>query len=179
MIFDRLEDGLRPNRVYSNVSTPGCGAGEVKGKSDLSGAAIVSRGCVDLAPILEPRKGGKRAEKKRGIGPGYLNYKVLPRLPSSSSSLTMLVGALSSSREQLIEYLRTLPSIRERCGRVHDFAKQDKLQYFNYHPEKEGDVTNYCIRIIQVSSTPRCYAYSSPFDAFDDTSVISGMIFHP
>ena len=50
----------------------------------------------------------------------------------------------------MIEYLRTLPSIRERCGRVHDLAKQGKLQCFDYHPEKEEHVTNYCIRIIRV-----------------------------
>ncbi|KAI9464073.1 DUF1688-domain-containing protein [Lactarius psammicola] len=61
----------------------------------------------------------------------------------------MLLGAQSSSRAQTIEYLRTLLSIRERCGRVHDLAKQGKLQYFEYHPEKEEDVTNYCIKIIQ------------------------------
>lgn len=60
----------------------------------------------------------------------------------------MLLGAQSSSRK--IEYLRTLLSIRERCGRVHDLAKQGKLQYFEYHPEKEEDVTNYCVKIIQV-----------------------------
>jgi Protein of unknown function (DUF1688) len=64
----------------------------------------------------------------------------------------MLVGSLSSSKDQMIEYLRTLPSIRERCGRVHDLARQGKLEYFNYHPEREQDVTEYCIRIIQVSS---------------------------
>ncbi|KAH9039970.1 DUF1688-domain-containing protein [Lactarius hengduanensis] len=61
----------------------------------------------------------------------------------------MLLGAQSTSRAQTIEYLCTLLSIRERCGRVHDLAKQGKLQYFEYHPEKEEDVTNYCIRIIQ------------------------------
>ncbi len=62
----------------------------------------------------------------------------------------MFVGASNSSTEQTIEYLRTLPSIRERCGRVHDLAKQGKLQYFDYHPEKEEDVSNYCIKIIRV-----------------------------
>ncbi len=62
----------------------------------------------------------------------------------------MLVGVQSSSALQTIEYLRTLPSIRERCGRVHHLAKQGKLQFFEYHPEKEEDVTNYCIKIIQV-----------------------------
>ena len=64
--------------------------------------------------------------------------------------MPMLVGTQSSSTIQTIEYLRTLQSIRERCGRVHDLAEQGKLQYFEYHPEKEEDVVNYCIRIIQV-----------------------------
>jgi Protein of unknown function (DUF1688) len=76
----------------------------------------------------------------------------------------MLVGSLSLSRDQMIEYLRTLPSIRERCGRVHDLARQGKLQYFNYHPEREQDVTDYCVRIIQVSSTSYYHSYSIPFD---------------
>lgn len=78
----------------------------------------------------------------------------------------------------MIEYLRTLPSIRERCGRVHDLARQGKLQYFNYHPEREQDVTDYCVRIIQVSSTSYYHSYSIPFDTLHNTSVISGMTFH-
>jgi hypothetical protein len=68
----------------------------------------------------------------------------------------MLVGTARPSREQMIEYLRTLPSIRERCGRGHDLAKQGKLQYFDYHPEKEESVTDYCIRIIRVRILFRC-----------------------
>ncbi|KAG6908038.1 hypothetical protein DXG01_006400 [Tephrocybe rancida] len=51
--------------------------------------------------------------------------------------------------EQKAEYLRTLPAIRERCGRVHDLAKQGKLQYFDYHPEKEADVAAFCIEIMK------------------------------
>ena len=62
----------------------------------------------------------------------------------------MLVGTFNAPTEQTIEYLRTLPSIRERCGRVYDLAKQGKLQYFDYNSEKEEDVTNYCIKIIRV-----------------------------
>lgn len=77
----------------------------------------------------------------------------------------MLVGAQSSSRMQTIEYLRTLVSIRERCGRVHDLAKQGKLQYFEYHPEKEEDVVNYCIRIIQVCQ----HIPPLPFDTSHET----------
>ncbi|KAJ7260531.1 hypothetical protein C8J57DRAFT_1514470, partial [Mycena rebaudengoi] len=50
---------------------------------------------------------------------------------------------------QTAEYLRTLPSIRERCTRVFDLAKDGKLEYFNYHPDKEQDVTAFCVDIIK------------------------------
>ncbi|KAG6875756.1 hypothetical protein C0992_002510 [Termitomyces sp. T32_za158] len=52
--------------------------------------------------------------------------------------------------EQKAEYLRTLPAIRERCSRVHDLAKLGKLQYFDYHPEKESDVADFCINIMKI-----------------------------
>lgn len=50
---------------------------------------------------------------------------------------------------QAATYLRTLPAIRERCSRVFDLATQKKLQYFEYHPEKEADVASFCINIIK------------------------------
>jgi hypothetical protein len=53
------------------------------------------------------------------------------------------------SLEATAAYLRTLPSIRERCGRVFELAKQGKLEYFEYHPEKEADVVTFCTQIIQ------------------------------
>ncbi|TFL03729.1 DUF1688-domain-containing protein [Pterulicium gracile] len=46
-------------------------------------------------------------------------------------------------------YLRTLPAIRERCSRVFKLAEQNKLEYFDYHPEKEKDVVEFCINIIK------------------------------
>ncbi|KAI5995730.1 hypothetical protein EDC04DRAFT_2585846 [Pisolithus marmoratus] len=46
-------------------------------------------------------------------------------------------------------YLRTLPSIRERCSRVHDLAKQGKLQYFDYRPDKEDAVIEFCAGVIE------------------------------
>ncbi|KZV67351.1 DUF1688-domain-containing protein [Peniophora sp. CONT] len=55
----------------------------------------------------------------------------------------------SLSTQAKIEYLRTLPAIRERCGRVHDLAKQGKLEYFEYHPGKEEDAADYCLKIMQ------------------------------
>jgi hypothetical protein len=51
-------------------------------------------------------------------------------------------------------YLRTLPSIRERCNRVYDLATQGKLQYFDYHSEKEDVAVELCIDIIKVCSLP-------------------------
>ena len=49
-------------------------------------------------------------------------------------------------------YLRTLPSIRERCGRVHDPARQGKLTYFDYDPEKEKDVAEFCVSLMKAST---------------------------
>ncbi|KAI0316040.1 DUF1688-domain-containing protein [Amylostereum chailletii] len=49
---------------------------------------------------------------------------------------------------QKIEYLRTLPAIRERCGRVHQLATEGKLHYFDYHPDKEANAVEYCAKII-------------------------------
>ncbi|KAG7095536.1 hypothetical protein E1B28_006273 [Marasmius oreades] len=50
--------------------------------------------------------------------------------------------------EQKAAYLRTLPAIRERCGQVFELARQNKLEYFDYHPEKEADVAKFCVEII-------------------------------
>jgi hypothetical protein len=55
-----------------------------------------------------------------------------------------------SSVESTIAYLRSLPSIRERCSRVYDLAKEGKLEYFDYHPEKEEEVVKFCAKIIEV-----------------------------
>lgn len=51
-------------------------------------------------------------------------------------------------------YLRTLPAIRERCNKVYDLATQGKLQYFDYHPEKEGAAVELCIDIIKAWLLP-------------------------
>ncbi|KAA1474482.1 DUF1688-domain-containing protein [Dentipellis sp. KUC8613] len=61
----------------------------------------------------------------------------------------MNLGNTGLTTQQRIEYLRTLPAIRERCGRVYDLAKQDKLQYFDYHPDKESGVVDYCISVMK------------------------------
>lgn len=54
--------------------------------------------------------------------------------------------------EQTAAYLRTLPAIRERCSRVHTLATEGKLEYFDYHPEREDAVASFCIDIMKVSS---------------------------
>lgn len=48
------------------------------------------------------------------------------------------------------EYLLTLPAIRDRCSRVHDLAKQNKLKYFAYNPDQEASAADFCIKIIKV-----------------------------
>ena len=55
-----------------------------------------------------------------------------------------------SSPSQTAAYLRTLPAIRERCSRVHALAQEGKLNYFDYHPEKEDDAVKFCIEIMNV-----------------------------
>ena len=62
----------------------------------------------------------------------------------------MNLGVSHISPAQTAAYLRTLPAIRERCARVHDLATRGKLDYFDYHPEKEADVSNFCIGIMKV-----------------------------
>lgn len=63
----------------------------------------------------------------------------------------MNISAISSV-EATVAYLRTLPSIRERCSRVHALAQEGKLEYFDYHPKKEEDVVKFCAGIIEVGA---------------------------
>ena len=56
----------------------------------------------------------------------------------------------SLTPQQTAAYLRTLPAIRERCSRVHALAQEGKLQYFEYHPDKESDVADFCIELMKV-----------------------------
>ncbi len=59
--------------------------------------------------------------------------------------------------QQTASYLRTLPAIRERCTRVHELAKQGKLQYFDYHPEQEDAVASFCLDLMKV-----CFYWTFP-----------------
>ncbi|KIJ62080.1 hypothetical protein HYDPIDRAFT_182886 [Hydnomerulius pinastri MD-312] len=60
----------------------------------------------------------------------------------------MLLSQDSSPRARAM-YLRTLPSIRQRCTQVHDLAKKGQLQYFDYDPGKEDAVIEFCAGIIE------------------------------
>ncbi|GJJ14595.1 hypothetical protein Clacol_008861 [Clathrus columnatus] len=55
----------------------------------------------------------------------------------------------TSTPQGAAAYLKTLPAIRERCSRVHDLAKQGKLEYFDYAPDKEDQVAEFCVNIIK------------------------------
>ena len=53
------------------------------------------------------------------------------------------------------QYLLTLPAIRDRCSQVHDLAKEGRLEYFDYHPENEEKVAEFCLKIMQVTGFVR------------------------
>ncbi|KAG8986259.1 hypothetical protein FRB94_004473 [Tulasnella sp. JGI-2019a] len=55
----------------------------------------------------------------------------------------------ASTESSTVTYLRSLPAIRDRCNRVYELAKAGKLEYFDYHPEKEQEVIDFCCDIIQ------------------------------
>ncbi|ESK92744.1 duf1688 domain-containing protein [Moniliophthora roreri MCA 2997] len=65
-----------------------------------------------------------------------------------SFKLSMMNLTPETPLEQKAAYLRTLPAIRERCSKVFTLAKEGKLEYFDYHPEKESEVAEFCAGII-------------------------------
>jgi hypothetical protein len=56
--------------------------------------------------------------------------------------------------ETKVIYLRSLPSVRDRCSKVFEVAKSGNLEFFDYHPEQEETVAKYCVEIIQVRDFP-------------------------
>ena len=57
---------------------------------------------------------------------------------------------LPTMTSERVSRLRKLPTIREQCRKVLEVAKNDKLTYFEYHPEREPDVVKFCQQIIEV-----------------------------
>jgi hypothetical protein len=54
------------------------------------------------------------------------------------------------SLSQKAEYLLTLPSIRTQCSKVFELAQKGQLQWFDYHPEKEAALMEFCENLLQV-----------------------------
>lgn len=71
-------------------------------------------------------------------------------------TIAMNPVALNNSTDEIAAYLRTLPAIRERCGRVHALAKEGKLEYFDYHAEKEADAAAFCVDIMKACLLVAC-----------------------
>lgn len=82
----------------------------------------------------------------------YICCNIRSPLPVLRSlHLSMNQQALFTSTPQgVATYLKTLPAIRERCSKVYDLAKQGKLEYFDYAPDKEDQVAEFCVSIIKV-----------------------------
>lgn len=62
----------------------------------------------------------------------------------------MNLGVTAATDAEKIAYLRTLPAIRQRCAEVHALAEENRLHYFEYHPDREADVVEYCASIMNV-----------------------------
>ncbi|KAF8352139.1 hypothetical protein F5887DRAFT_15054 [Amanita rubescens] len=48
-----------------------------------------------------------------------------------------------------VEYLTSLKAVRERCNKVFELAKENKLQYFVYNEDKEVSVAGFCIVLLK------------------------------
>ncbi|KAG8801578.1 hypothetical protein FRC17_006609 [Serendipita sp. 399] len=55
----------------------------------------------------------------------------------------------SNTLEGHLQRLRSLPTIRQRCTLVHELAQQGRLEYFEYHPEAEASVVDFCAEIMK------------------------------
>ena len=64
---------------------------------------------------------------------------------------TILQRQVSLQPQKL--YLLTLPAIQDRCSKLHDPAKQNKLEYFVCHPDNEDKAATFCIDIKVCSCT--------------------------
>jgi hypothetical protein len=49
-----------------------------------------------------------------------------------------------------IQYVLGLKAIRERAHRVLQFAEEDRLNHFEYHPDRLQDAVQYVMNIIKV-----------------------------
>lgn len=54
---------------------------------------------------------------------------------------------------QKAQYLRTLPAVRQRCSEVFERAQDGTLSYFEFHPDKEAGVADFCVQLMMVFVT--------------------------
>lgn len=80
----------------------------------------------------------------------------------------MALFATEFSPRQKVGYLKSLPSIRAQCSKVHALAQENKLKYFEYHPENEDKAVDFCVEIIKASSVATSQGYC---DAHEKRSV--------
>jgi hypothetical protein len=98
---------------------------------------------IESQPTPQPKSPSRSGYMSRCSHEGFIETREHVTAPPKMN--------LSASAEETVVYLRTLPAIRERCGRVFDIAKRGGLEYFEYHPEKEAAVAAFCVDIIHVS----------------------------
>lgn len=53
----------------------------------------------------------------------------------------------SFQTEDVIQHLRELSTIRERCQQIYQLAQQDRTRYFKLHPEKLDDVVEFVLAV--------------------------------
>lgn len=56
---------------------------------------------------------------------------------------------LFPSGSSTVDYLRTLPAIRDRCSQIFALSLHDQLQYITFNPSAEAKVVKYCLDIIR------------------------------
>lgn len=61
----------------------------------------------------------------------------------------MISDQPSHAAQERIAYLRSLPSIRERCHRVFDLALKDELDYWMVDMSKQDDIVSFVCSLIE------------------------------
>ncbi|CAH7682682.1 hypothetical protein BY996DRAFT_7697085 [Phakopsora pachyrhizi] len=59
------------------------------------------------------------------------------------------MSSSNNNTSSRLEYLKSLPSIRERCSKVFELARQDKLQFWSIHESVLPAIVDYCFYLIQ------------------------------
>ncbi len=57
---------------------------------------------------------------------------------------------MATPNPPVVTYLRSLEAVRDRSQKVFDLALEGKLDHWDWHEERLGDVVDYCAEIIEV-----------------------------